>query len=72
MKIFTGDDRPVYAKDFDLDKYTDQQCNEFFRFRSEDIRNLCNLLGFPAEMQAANGHSGCGTKASGMNICILF
>lgn len=53
--------KSTFKKNFNLQNYTDTQCEEFFRFRPDEITRLKELLGMPDIMKADNG-SVCGGK----------
>uniref|UniRef100_A0A6P7H5Q5 Uncharacterized protein LOC114346516 n=1 Tax=Diabrotica virgifera virgifera TaxID=50390 RepID=A0A6P7H5Q5_DIAVI len=53
---------------FDFNELTNSQCKDFFRFSSDDIRLLVNLLRIPNEIRTANRNKVTGLTA----LCILL
>ena len=67
MALFLKEEERIsFHKTFDLESYTQEQCEKSFRFHKDHIINMCQLMRIPARLTSANG-----TVAPGIIIHVL-
>ncbi|KAK7489921.1 hypothetical protein BaRGS_00018786, partial [Batillaria attramentaria] len=61
-------EKTTFNRSFSLENYSDEQCESYFRFTSDQITRLCHGLRIPATVTAPNR-----TSASGLEVlCIVL